>query len=186
MKHSRLYAIRVMVGMLATLGVIGPAWSDTREAADGARLTELADGTLVGYRTNPAAVKQVRYAHQPSLVASDCLSLGTRRVAANGNMPALINGCSFPVAVSYCSDGSRTSAGACAAVGHRKMESHRIEPGAALRIENLASSAEEMYWVACRNSDAGVISTLTRNGTRGECLDDEQSPAFQTVLTESK
>ena len=176
MKHSRLYAIRVMVGVVAALGVIGPAWSDTREAADGARLTELADGTLVGYRTNPAAVKQVRYAHQPSLVA----------VAANGNMPALINGCAYPVAVSYCSDGSQTSAGACAAVGHRKMESHRIEPGAALRIENLASSAEEMYWVACRNSDAGVISTLTRNGTRGECLDDEQSPAFQTVLTESQ
>ena len=188
MKHSGLLGIRLTAGVVA-FGLVGAAWSDPRQVVDGATLTELANGTLVAYRTNPAAATQVHYAHQAGLVASDCLSLDTRRLAANATMPVLTNRCAYPVAVSYCFDGSPDRESACDAVGHRKMESRRIDPGAVLPLKREAAAADQVIWVACRNLDGSVFSSLIQDGTRGECLGAEtaaQSPGELPLLAGSK
>lgn len=197
MKHSTLHSMKRMVVALAavglTAGFTGAASAASAEKADAARLTEMADGTLLVYRADTVIVTPVRYAHQPDLVASNCLNLESRWVSAASRMPALVNRCSYPVTVSYCSDGSHGSNGACAAVGHRKLEAHRIEPGVAMRLDQISATAEEVFWVACRSTRAGVMSTLIENGTLGECLGEEpgqkiaaQSSATPTLLARSK
>jgi hypothetical protein len=170
-------------GFAALSSLIGPVFAEPPAASDVAPITELPDGSLVTYGTSAGVVVRAHYTHQAKLVASNCLSLESRRVGIHDTEPTLVNNCAYATAVSYCIDDMDAGARACDAVGHRKAESHRIEPRAAIAIQaNAAWGNADLDWVACK-ADTTKTSTLIANGTRGECLGTDGSVQTASIET---
>lgn len=135
-------------------------------------LRELPDGSLVPREDLHGVVVHARYTHQAKLVASNCLSLESRRVGIRTIVPQLVNTCAYATSFSYCIDGADADTSTCDTVGHRKAESYRVEPRARFAIrDDEAVTDAYVDWVACRaDANTNAISTLIADGTRGECL----------------
>jgi hypothetical protein len=163
---------RLAAGLLALWGAMGAAQADPSFPIVDSQVREAAGGWLVAYR--PISQAPVRVRHQNALLASDCVAIEVRPMVGHGREPVLRNRCTHPIALSYCIDDDATDAHACRAVGHRRVETRRIEPGAALDLPMDVLARRDVNWVACRAEAAAV--SLVEGGMYGECLGDAGGP----------
>lgn len=136
---------------------------DSRLDLAASRYTETPDGALL------LSAESVRLAHQPALVASHCVRVDTASGRAAGSRTSLVNTCDQALEVSYCIASDEAGALRCSAIGRRGFASVTIAAHGRSEITAPAPIGADVQWVACK---AGVdhYSTLTDDGTRGECL----------------
>ena len=163
-RHLPLAALLVSAtAALACSPAVHAAPLDGRLDLAASRYTETPDGALL------LSTDSVRLAHQPALVASHCLQVETASGRAAASRTSLVNTCDHALEVSYCIESDEAGALRCSAIGRRGFASVAIAARGRSEITVPAPVGAEVQWVACK-SGPDHYSTLTDDGTRGECL----------------
>lgn len=146
-------------------GAAGIAAADTASRLDlaASSYTETPDGALL------LNAEAVRLAHDPALVASDCVKVDTGLGLRNSTRTTLANTCATAITVSYCVASEDGGSQRCDDIGRRGFESVTIAAGGRAAVAASTPVGADLHWVACKAGDASY-STLTDNGSRGECL----------------
>ena len=152
----------------------------------GVTVLELEDGALVVARANGETPALVRYLQTPGLAASRCLKIQGIHQSPNEMAPHLVNGCDYAVVVAYCIDSPNgETADRCELIDRRIVVGQKLPPGGALSVVAGAVDSHvdgRVAWVACR-AGSGVVSSLTRNGTRGACLKADGASMSKVSMT---
>ncbi|HEY9546788.1 MAG TPA: hypothetical protein VIR56_12325 [Solimonas sp.] len=111
-----------------------------------------------------------------ALGANDCISLGSDRRMTEAITPVLRNRCDYAVSVSYCVADDGAAVRACDTGSQRITKTLGAHEMVRIEATDYNIVNKDINWIACR-SYAGVVSTFSQDGTRGQCLPDNTMQA---------
>lgn len=155
--------LALILGSAAGLASAAAADSATRLDLAASAYTETADGALL------LNAEPVRLVHRPELVASNCVKVETGFGGYSSARTSLANTCGTAITVSYCIASDEPGAQRCDDIGRREFQSATLAAGGRLALAASTPVGTDVRWVACEAGD-DRYSTLTDNGSRGECL----------------